>query len=221
MEAVKEIETNRGTQGLSLRERHRQEREEVILDTALVMIRDNGYAAMTMDDLAAQAQISKPTLYAHFSSKEEIAIRAIVRVMGEGITYLENQDPSLPAFSRLESYFKRSLTTKFIERCSYLGTARDVLGTTIRAHPEYRVLYGRMVELLSRLIEEGKADGTIKPHLSTRIAVQSAISIMRDAEYADLLSRDECTPEELIETLTSILMDGMRVRLSDVAAEKR
>jgi AcrR family transcriptional regulator len=58
------------------REQRRQAREHVILEAAQELMEEHGYDAMTMDDLAARAGITKPTLYQHFPSKEEIAVRA-------------------------------------------------------------------------------------------------------------------------------------------------
>lgn len=63
----------------SLRERRRQALHEDILDAARNILAEKGYNAMSMDDLAAQAGISKPTLYSYFATKDEIVTAAIVR----------------------------------------------------------------------------------------------------------------------------------------------
>jgi AcrR family transcriptional regulator len=195
-----------------LRERQRQEREDAILDTALAMVRDAGYTAMTMDDLAARAGISTPTRYAHFPSKQEIAVRAVIRMMRRALRFMEGLDTTAPAILRLEQVLRYVLNGKFVERSTYLGTGRETVGPTLRARPDYQAEYARMVAFLTGLVDEGKAQGAIKPELVTRIAVQSMFSLMRDYEYDDLVRRGECTAPQMIETLIAILLDGLRTR---------
>ncbi len=69
---------------VSLRERQRQVREDTILDIAHELMVTQGYANMSMDDLAGKVGISKATLYQHFPSKEEVAINVIGRGMRRG-----------------------------------------------------------------------------------------------------------------------------------------
>ncbi|HEY9052399.1 MAG TPA: TetR/AcrR family transcriptional regulator [Gammaproteobacteria bacterium] len=61
------------TPGTSCRWRRRKEaRPEEILDAALELFTEKGYAATRMDDVAKQAGISKGTLYLYFNNKEAI-----------------------------------------------------------------------------------------------------------------------------------------------------
>jgi AcrR family transcriptional regulator len=65
----------------SLRERRKQLLRDEILDAARALLSQRGYAAMSMDDLASQVGISKPTLYSHFPTKDDIVIATVVREM--------------------------------------------------------------------------------------------------------------------------------------------
>lgn len=56
-------------------ERKRREyakRKSLILDTARRFFRRRGFASVTIDDIAAEIEFSKGTIYSHFASKEEI-----------------------------------------------------------------------------------------------------------------------------------------------------
>jgi TetR/AcrR family transcriptional repressor of nem operon len=48
-----------------------------LLDSALHVIRAKGYAATTVDDICAQAGVSKGSFFHHFASKEQLGIAAI------------------------------------------------------------------------------------------------------------------------------------------------
>lgn len=49
-------------------------REERILRVGRALLKESGYLGLTMDRLSAQVELSKPILYQHFSSKEELVM---------------------------------------------------------------------------------------------------------------------------------------------------
>src|SRR5689334_10862227 len=61
----------------TLRERRRQLLRDEILQAAGALMHEKGYAAMSMDELASQVGISKPTLYSHFTTKEDLVVAAV------------------------------------------------------------------------------------------------------------------------------------------------
>ena len=48
------------------------EREELLLDLAIEIIEQHGFAQLTLDKLTARSEYSKGTVYNHFSSKEDL-----------------------------------------------------------------------------------------------------------------------------------------------------
>ncbi len=48
-----------------------------LLDAALKVIRTKGYVATTVDDLCAEAGVTKGSFFHHFKSKEELALAAV------------------------------------------------------------------------------------------------------------------------------------------------
>ena len=57
----------------------RHERERQILDTAHACFAARGFAAVTMDDVAAEVGVTKPLLYAYFGNKEQLYIACMQR----------------------------------------------------------------------------------------------------------------------------------------------
>jgi AcrR family transcriptional regulator len=57
-------------------------RREQTLAAALAVFSDEGFAAATMDEIAARARISKATLYAWFGSKDRLFETLILRSLG-------------------------------------------------------------------------------------------------------------------------------------------
>ena len=58
--------------GLPRRQQNRIMRERRILDAALKVFAETGYSGATMDAVAIEAGLSKPTLYQYFASKEAL-----------------------------------------------------------------------------------------------------------------------------------------------------
>lgn len=57
----------------------RAERERLILDVAHARFAAHGFAAVTMDDVAADAGVTKPLLYAYFGNKERLYLACLER----------------------------------------------------------------------------------------------------------------------------------------------
>ena len=57
---------------LSRREQNRLEKQQRILSAALKVFAQTGYPGASMDAIAAEAGLTKPTLYKHFASKEAL-----------------------------------------------------------------------------------------------------------------------------------------------------
>jgi len=57
----------------------RPERERLVLDVAHARFAEHGFSAVTMDDLAADAGVTKPLLYAYFGNKERLYLACMER----------------------------------------------------------------------------------------------------------------------------------------------
>ncbi len=59
-------------ENMTRKQRELFEREQLILDTAQVILREDGLQSLTMERIASEIEYSKGTVYNHFCSKEEI-----------------------------------------------------------------------------------------------------------------------------------------------------
>jgi len=64
-------------------------REEAIVVSVNRLLAEKGFETMTMDEVAADVGIAKASLYKHFSSKEELAGAAMIRVLERAIEQVE------------------------------------------------------------------------------------------------------------------------------------
>jgi len=190
----------------NLKERQRQLREEVIIDTAYAMLGEVGYDAMSMDDLAARVGVSKATLYQHFNTKEEVAINVICRSLRIAIDDVRSQaDQNEPAIQRLE----RCLITSYKRRLDF-GQAGLVLPImTVKKHPRYVAAMNDLIQLLEEVAEQARAEGAINPALNTCVIVRMALAMMR-TDMEDMLTCTARNRDALLETLTTVFMNGIK-----------
>jgi AcrR family transcriptional regulator len=85
----------------SLRERRKQMLRGEILAAARALLSEKGYAAMSMDELAAQVGISKPTLYSHFMTKDDIVVETAVDEMERFLALIESDADGQTPLQRL------------------------------------------------------------------------------------------------------------------------
>jgi TetR/AcrR family transcriptional regulator, regulator of autoinduction and epiphytic fitness len=179
----------------------RDERRETILNAARTLMFDIGYEAMTMDALAAQAGLTKPTLYAHFPNKEAIGVASIVNRMRQGLEMVEQFDETQSPLAHLLTIYRWTFVNKFEHRnVPFFGASAEI----IRTHPEYCEIYEKLVQRKCALITAGQACGEIDPELTPRVVVQVLTGILRDSEYEELLQRGEINSTELVQTLLTI-----------------
>lgn len=197
-------------QELTIREKQWLVREEAILDAAQRLLHARGYSSMSMDELAAEVGISKATLYQHVESKEELAARAIVRSMAHMSRFIEEQDTTLPALTRLEAAIDYFVGRRYGNVPSG-PIASKTLYPILQSHAEFQQHHARLMQQLEALVEEAQAEGSIVPHLPSLLLVRMILSCTRDPEYEILLAEGHVTADELRQTLMTFIFDGVRI----------
>src|SRR5262245_11480173 len=82
---------------LGLRERKKAQLRKRIADTALELLRNHGLDAATVDEICRRCEISQPTFYKYFPSKEAILTEHAVAGWGELLLQVLEQPGTLHA----------------------------------------------------------------------------------------------------------------------------
>lgn len=203
----------------SLKERQRQEREQLILRAAEELLLEKGYHDTSMEEIAARVGISKGTVYLHFAGKEEMVF-ALLRRMTE--RYQQAMDeifasPWTPA-GKLRAVLEYVYSGGAVGGGG-LQRYLQLIGTIFRdpelrnkllenheaAHEKWDAISGR----LSELIDAGKAAGEIDATLPTPVILGVFGALMAPPTYSRLITRDGFAPEQVVEHLSHILFYGI------------
>jgi AcrR family transcriptional regulator len=153
---------------VSYKQREKRRREEEILLEARRLIHKSGVNGLSMDDLANAVGISKPTLYQHFKSKDELIVHVIVTGMQELENYLCTTTEPSP-LERLKTVLRQILVHRYSVHGLLADFETDLIHAALTSHPDVLAAKGRIMAEVSRVIEEGKARGEIQIDVPTSL----------------------------------------------------
>lgn len=157
------------------KKREREARRNLIIDSAESVLFEKGLHAMTVDEIAERAELSKPTIYVYFKNKHEIHTAIMLRGFEKATAvYREAETDAENGFDEV----KRKLSGLFDLVKEYPVYLRAFLeysdqSTTSPGQAESKVIkdFYRVLELnlslLADAIERGKKDGSCRPDLDT------------------------------------------------------
>lgn len=180
------------------RERRKEARPGELLDAALDLFVEKGFAATRSEEVAARAGVSKGTLFLYFPTKEEL-FKAVVRENMSGRFAEWNQE--FETFQGSTADMVRYCMRVWWERIGATrasGITKLIIGEA-RNFPELAAFYQQEVirpgtELVRRILERGIASGEFRP-LDVEYAIYTIVAPMI---YLIMMkhSLGVCTPQE-------------------------
>jgi AcrR family transcriptional regulator len=193
----------------SLRERRKQMLREEILEAARVLLSEKGYVAMSMDDLAAQVGISKPTLYSHFPTKDFLVVKTAIREMERFIALIETdidgQTPLRRLITVMRKFIKFHDQKESMEPRSWTPELFQLLCADEQALGCMRRIDAAIVALIQASIAAGEIDRWLDP-ATVASAFFGLASSLRHARF----TRAEPTHPSASEMLLTIFERGIR-----------
>ncbi|MCF3122078.1 TetR/AcrR family transcriptional regulator [Streptomyces arenae] len=162
-----------------LRARKKQRRYEVISETAITLFLEKGFEKVSVAEVAAAADISKPTLFRYFPSKEDLVLHRFADHEDEAGRVVADRPAKRAALDALQRHFLD-------------GLERHDPVTGLNDHPEvlafHRLLYGTP-SLVARLhgyqdrSEQALATALVDAHggntLEARLAAGQIVAVQR------------------------------------------
>ena len=189
---------------------------DAILDATDRLLAKNGYKKMTIDDLAREVGIGKGSIYLHFSSKEEIALSHIDRLVErvkERLRSIAERDA--PPEKRLHDMLIERVMIRFDNVQHYSKSLNEILGYLRPQLLERRKRYfGEEAKILALVIAEAQANGIFANGDSLDLAQTLIVATNALLPYSlsaiELGDREEVT--DRTHKTATLLIDGLRVR---------
>lgn len=196
--------------------RRAEARPDEVLDAALAVFVEKGFAATKVDDIARRAGVSKGTVYLYFASKEAllegIVQRAVAPIAESAVLDMAQfeGDPRLPIRMLLGML------------CQVLGQPekvaipklilREVMNFPGIAEMYRRNVLDKVVPALTGLIARGVEQGYLRPvdpELTIRSVVGPLIAHIALSEVFGIRPHDGLAMERMVENHVDILFHGI------------
>jgi AcrR family transcriptional regulator len=182
--------------------------KDKILDACRERFVQEGFASVTVDDIAEELHISKKTFYKHFASKEDVVQQIMERFMGMIRTNVDRIMMS-----------DKSAIEKFSEVITIIATNASrlapVFGRDIQRrmpqlwHHIEEFRRQRISDIFSRLIRQGIEEGTIRPGMNQRVFLMSLIAAIERIVQPQVLANESFSFGEAIREIMSLFFKGV------------
>lgn len=198
------------------RERERMVKRDAVLHAAVEMFNEKGFHSTSLDEVALALNVTKPTIYHYFDSKDEIlfeCVRLGLQGVSEAIERVEAAGGA--GIERLRALIHEYviIMTHDFGKC-ITRTADHELSPTTRA--EFRRLKREIDAAVRRVIKEGMEDGSIcpgDPRLVTFCIAGALNWVARWYEEDGTLR-----PEDIADGYAATLINGLAPRIASSAA---
>jgi AcrR family transcriptional regulator len=189
------------------------EADRRILDAALLLLGEQGFAEMSVEAVAARAGVGKATIYRRWPSKEALVAAAIATLRPElAPVDTGNVRDDLVAIAHEILRFKKAQASDFKVDINWL-MPRLSMETAMHAelHEVYQCEVARPHRrAVTELIERGIARGELRPDLDPELLTDLlAGTFMHIATRRGGLSQMD---DRLIEAVVDLALDGARPR---------
>ena len=163
----------------SRKEKEKQLREEDIINAAEKVFTAMGYTGASMEEIAKEAQFTRKTIYQYFADKDDLYYAVIARGFRGLLSYFqEDIQNGHNGFDKLKllmsAYYRfyRDFPSTF-NLMTYVGYIKSNKEITIKQQ-EFNKITELLPKEVAKVIEEGKADGSIRTDIDTMSATYSA-----------------------------------------------
>jgi AcrR family transcriptional regulator len=196
--------------------RRADDRPDEVLDAALTLFAEKGFAATRVEDIAARAGLSKGAVYLYFPSKEAIleglVKRAVLPIADNALGLLSNYsgDPR-PVISMALKMVAGRLNDPKIAAIPRL-LIREIINFPEFAQMYRREVLDRIIPVVQRLIQNGIDEGyfrEVDAELTLRSVIGPIIAHMVISELFGIRPAGGLEIDRLIDNHLTVLFDGL------------
>jgi len=187
-------------------------REDAIVQAVNRLLAEKGFDAMTVDEVAAKVGIAKASLYKHFSSKEDLAAAAMVRVMRQAQEFFGALPAENSPLENLRHAVRWTMGVKLAGDMPSLPSQNSSLRATLMANKDYMDGLMEVSDRLGAWIEAAQSDGSISRKLPAIAVLYTLYARACDPVLEFLQMGGQHNEEEIIELVLSTCFDGLNTR---------
>jgi AcrR family transcriptional regulator len=193
-------------------------REEAIISSVNRLLAEKGFDLMTVDEVAADVGIAKASLYRHFSSKEELAAAAMVRVLGRALEFAQSLriPESGTPLERLKAVARWTMEVQWAGEMPALPSQNSSLRAALVANSDYLQKLDAVSELLGAWIVDAQTVGLLNPALPPELVLYTLFARACDPVLVLMKSTGQYSADQVIGMLLTTCFEGLGARSAPV-----
>lgn len=199
----------------SYREKVLRFREDAIVEAVNHLLVTKGYELMTVDEVAAEAGIAKASLYKHFTSKEELAGEAMVRVLDRAIAQADvlAAEPERGALERITAMLRWTLQVQLAGQMPTLPAQNSKLVAALRINRAYTDALFGLSDRLGGWITQAQAGGQLNAELPAEMILYTLYARACDPVLGLLKASGNYSDAQIVEWLVTTTLQGVGQRM--------
>jgi AcrR family transcriptional regulator len=192
------------------REQFLQAREDAIVESVNRLLAEKGFEAMTVDEVVADVGIAKASLYKHFTSKEELAAAAMVRVLDralEELKRLRSAEPS--ALARLQAVARWAYEQQIAGQMPTLPAQNSTLRAALVADKAYMDRLIQLSDDLGAWIVEAQSQGHLNPALPPEMVLYTLFARACDPVLGVMRASGAHSDAQIVDWLVATCFKGL------------
>ena len=197
-----------------------QAREGAIVASVNRLLAEKGYDAMTVDEVAADVGIAKASLYKHFTSKEELAAAAMIRLLDHALAYVATLEaqPKSTALERLKAVARWTLQVQLAGEMPALPAQNSTLRAALAGNKTYLDRLMLVSDKLGEWITAGQKASQLNRKLPPELILYTLFARACDPVLSLLKAGGKYSDEQIVDLLLTTCFDGLcgqaRLRLA-------
>ncbi len=195
---------------LSFKDQAFKLREDAILDAATRTLASKGFDLMTMDDVALEVGISKPSLYKHFKSKEDLAGAAMVRLLDGAQDFLDARLQNEPPLAQLSALLEWAMRVRLGGGLPFLPSASPQVREMLTRNLRYVAAVIKLNSQLKKRVQAAKKAGQLRSDLPDDVVLFSYYARTCDPAVEYLRLYTKMDTEAIVAHMLSVCFEGLR-----------
>jgi hypothetical protein len=187
-------------------------REDAIVVAVNRLLAEKGFDLMTVDEVALEVGIAKASLYKHFSSKEDLAAAAMVRVIGLAQAFLASLPANAPPLGQLKAVARWMLELQIKGEMPSLPSQNSSLRANLMSNKAYLDGLMQISDQMGGWIEAAQADGSLSPSVPPLVVLYTLYARACDPVPGFLKAGGQHSDEEIVDLVLATCFDGLKTR---------
>lgn len=185
-------------------------REEAIVRAVNRLLAEKGFDLMTVDQVAAEVGIAKASLYKHFSSKEDLAAAAMVRVLGLAKAFLAALPADAEPIAQLRAVAGWMLQVQLAGEMPSLPSQNSSLRANLMGNKVYLDGLMEVSDQLGGWIEAAQQDGSLSAKIPALVMLYTLYARACDPVPGFLKAGGQHTDAQIVELVLNTCFDGLK-----------